>query len=120
GWRPPLWVGLLGLLEDCVRQWDPKEANVGGPDKRELFARSGYRCSVPGCTRRATLEDHHLVFLSAGGGQELTNRESLCWFHHHVGIHGGLAKARGTAPLGITWRLGRGGVGGRFRNERRL
>ncbi|MGH9868369.1 MAG: HNH endonuclease signature motif containing protein [Candidatus Polarisedimenticolia bacterium] len=120
GWRLPLWVGLLELLEDCVRLWDPVEANVGGPDRRELFPRSGYRCSAPGCTGRALLQDHHLVFRSAGGGDELTNRESLCLFHHLRGIHRGLAAARGRAPLGITWRLGRDGVGGRFRNERRL
>jgi len=120
GWRPPLWVGLLGLLEDCVALWDPVEANVGGPDRRELLARSGYRCSAPGCTGRDNLQDHHLRFRSAGGGPELTNRESLCVFHHQRGIHGGLASARGVAPLGVTWRLGRGAVGGRFRNEKRV
>ncbi len=120
GWQPPLWVGLLGLLEDCVTQWDPKEANVGGPDRRELFARTGYRCSAPGCTGRDCLQDHHLVFRSAGGGHELTNRESLCVFHHQQGIHRGLAAARGEAPLGVTWLLGRDGVGGRFRNEKLL
>jgi hypothetical protein len=113
-------VGLLGLLEDCVGRWDPVEANVGGPDRRELFARSGYRCSVPGCTGRDRLELHHIVFVSAGGERKaLWNRESLCWSHHHEGIHGGLARARGKAPLGVTWTMGRAGAGGRFRNERR-
>ncbi|MGH9868760.1 MAG: hypothetical protein ACREAA_11435 [Candidatus Polarisedimenticolia bacterium] len=120
GWQPPLWVGLLGLLEDCVTLWEPEEANVGGPDRRELFARSGYRCSAPGCTGRALLQDHHLVFRSAGGGHELTNRESLCLFHHQQGIHRGLAAARGEAPLRVTWLLGRAGLIERFRNERRL
>ena len=48
------------------------------------------------------------------------NKESLCLFHHQRGIHQGLAAARGRAPLGVTWHLGRGDLAESFRNERRL
>ena len=120
GWRPPLWVGLLGLLEDFVALHDPTEAGVGGRAREELFARSGYRCSAPGCTGRELLQIHHLKFRSAGGGEELWNKESLCLFHHQIGIHRGLAAARGNAPLGVTWRLGRDELSEWFRNERRI
>src|SRR5262245_52888176 len=119
---PPLWVGLLGLLEDCVRLWepDPQHGRVaGGPDRRELFARSGFRCAAPGCTARI-LHGHHVVPRSHGGKNGLTNEETLCPFHHLRGIHGGLAAARGKAPLGVTWRLGRDGIGGAFMNEKSI
>ena len=60
------------------------------------------------------------MYRSRGGGDEPSNRTVLCRFHHQRGEHGGLAACAGRAPLGIVWRLGRGGVGGRFLNERRL
>ena len=122
GCPSPLWLGLLGMLEDFVKQWDPdpKHGSVGGPDRRELFARSGFRCMAPGCTGRADLHIHHWKPRSQGGGEELTNKGPACVFHHLRGIHGGLATARGKAPMGITWTLGRDSVGGRFRNEKRV
>jgi hypothetical protein len=120
GWVEPAWVGLLWMLEHCVDVWDRAEGSIGGRDRAELFARAGYRCAAPGCTSREMLQDHHLVFRSHGGGNGLENRESLCVTHHQIGIHGGLASARGEAPLGVTWRLGREDLGEWFRNERRL
>ena len=43
-----------------------------------------------------------------------------CPFHHLQGEHGGLARVRGQAPLGLTWRLGSPRLGTWYRNERRL
>jgi len=60
------------------------------------------------------------VTRSRGGTDDLSNRTCLCRFHHQRGEHGGLlAWRRGAAPLGLWWRMGRDGIGGRFRNERR-
>ena len=117
--RVPAWVGLLALLEEFVETWDPVE---GGAARRndEIFRRDGWRCTAPACTSRRHLEDHHLVYRSRGGGDELSNRTCLCRFHHQRGEHGGLASACGTAPLGILWRLGRPELGQRYRNERRV
>ncbi|MFQ5701309.1 MAG: hypothetical protein ACE5HU_05640 [Acidobacteriota bacterium] len=114
--RPPAWVGLLALLEDFVRIWDDPQA----PPRRQadaVYIRDGWRCTAPGCTSRRNLEEHHIVYRSRGGDDELSNRTCLCRFHHQAGEHGGRVSCRGTAPLGIRWQLGRGGIGGAYRNE---
>jgi hypothetical protein len=117
--RVPSWVGLLALLEDFAATWDA----VDGSDLRPqdaVFVRDGWRCTAPGCTSRRNLEDHHIVYRSRGGSDEVSNRSTLCRFHHQRGEHGGLASCRGEAPVEIVWHLGREGLGGRYMNERRL
>ncbi len=77
-------------------------------------------CVAPGCTSRRHLDRHHVVYQSHGGGHEGSNRCTGCRFHHLRGEHQGLASVRGKAPLDLVWKLGRGGIGGTFRNERRV
>jgi len=113
--RTPAWVGLLAMIEDFVAVWDCGQR----ARENEVYVRDGWRCTAPGCTSRRNLEDHHIVYRSQGGGDALSNRTCLCRFHHQRGEHGGLASCRGSAPLGIVWRLGRDGIGGEFLNERR-
>jgi hypothetical protein len=117
--RLPPWVGLLAMLEDFVHTWDPVH-KPRPPSRDAVFVRDGWRCTAPGCSSRRHLEAHHLRYRSHGGDNALANLVTLCCFHHQRGEHGGLAAATGRAPLGIFWRLGRGGIGGRFLNERRL
>jgi len=117
GRRVPAWVGLLALLEDYVFTWDVDHAPPSGRDDRVLV-RDGWRCLAPGCTSRRNLEDHHVVYRARGGSDHLANRICLCRFHHQRGEHGGLMSVRGTAPLRLTWRMGRDAIGGTFRNER--
>ncbi|MFQ6018986.1 MAG: hypothetical protein ACE5KF_12425, partial [Kiloniellaceae bacterium] len=112
----PGWVGLLALLEDFADTWDAAPRRHADA----VYNRDGWRCTAPGCTGRRNLEDHHLVFRSRGGPDDLSNRTTLCRPHHTLGAHGRYGRARGTAPLGIDWRLGRRDLGCRFRNERRL
>jgi hypothetical protein len=113
----------LALLEDFVVTWDDPQAM---PRRRahEIYERDGYRCAAPWCPLRRNLEDHHVRFLSQGGDPKAPeNRITGCRFHHQSGIHGGLASVRGTAPLGLVWRLGREDLEGThawFQNERRL
>ena len=104
--RTPAWVGLLSLLEEFVLTWDPPAEEVRRRSDA-VYARAGWRCCAPGCTSRRNLENHHLVHRSSGGGDELWNRECLCRFHHQMGEHGTLARCRGRAPLGVSWRIGR-------------
>jgi hypothetical protein len=115
----PAWVGLLGLLEEFVLTWD---ADVEAPKRSgdRIYIRDGWRCMAPGCTSRRNLEDHHLVYRSLGGVDDPSNRVCLCRFHHLLGEHGGRARCRGTAPLGIVWRLGTRPLGTQYHNERRL
>jgi hypothetical protein len=61
---------------------------------------------VPGCTSRRSLEDHHIVFRSRGGGNEQWNRVAACAWHHHHAIHAYVIRASGRAPDDVTWELG--------------
>ena len=119
GRRVPTWVGLLALLEDFAVTWD----NPAGFPKREkdaVYEKAGFRCQAPGCTRRCNIEDHHLVYRSHQGSDQLWNQLCLCRFHHHQGEHGFFARCRGRAPLDVLWRLGVKECGVMFRNERRV
>ena len=52
------------------------------------------------------LQDHHIVFRSAGGSNDLENRVALCAFHHLRGLHGGTIRYTGRAPDGLRFDLG--------------
>jgi hypothetical protein len=113
------WVGLLGLLEECLWTWDEPRGMPRRPFDL-VYRRDGYRCMAPGCTARAKLEAHHLTYRSWGGKDEPENLLVLCLFHHQQGEHGVLARARGRAPLDVTWRLGDTQLATWWRNERSL
>lgn len=117
--RVPAWVGLLALVEDFVSTWDDAR---GSPRRAagSVYSREGWRCAAPGCASRRNLEEHHVVYRSRGGNDDASNRLCLCRFHHQKGEHGGFALCRGSAPLGITWRLGWNGIGGAFKNDRAI
>jgi hypothetical protein len=117
--RIPTWVALLALLEDYaethdnpagfpVRRWDP------------VYCRYGWICRVPHCTVRVGIEDHHLVYRSHNGTDELYNQVSLCPFHHRQGEHGDFMRCWGTAPDNIHWVMGAPEIATRYLNERRI
>ncbi len=117
--RAPAWVGLLALLEEAAFAWDDPRAF---PERAAdpIYRRDGFRCTAPGCTARATIEEHHVVFRSRGGSDDPANRVALCAAHHAaLHEHGTLAVA-GRAPLGLTWTAGSGLAARRYRCERRL
>jgi hypothetical protein len=45
-------------------------------------------CSIAGCRSRYRLQPHHIHERSRGGDNDPDNLTLLCWFHHHVAIHG--------------------------------
>jgi hypothetical protein len=51
-----------------------------------LFRDGG--CTIDGCHSRYRLEPHHITPWSHGGTHHPTNLTTLCWYHHHVAIHG--------------------------------
>ncbi len=45
-------------------------------------------CTIAGCTSRYRLQAHHIIPWSEGGVTDAENLATVCWFHHHVVIHG--------------------------------
>lgn len=113
--RVPAWVGLLVLLESASMTWDDPRAVPRRPAD-DVYRRSGYGCDAPGCTSRANLHEHHVRFRSHGGGDELSNRVTLCAAHHRLLHDGATLAAEGAAPLDVTWTKD----GAAFRCERRV
>jgi hypothetical protein len=56
--------------------------------RRYVLARDGGLCTIDGCGSSYRLQPHHIEERSAGGTHHHSNLTSLCWFHHHVVIHG--------------------------------
>jgi hypothetical protein len=70
-----------------------------------IYARDGFVCRSPLCSRR-DVTPHHLLFRSGGGGEDDENIASMCLWCHLRGIHEGRIKARPPAS-DIRWELGR-------------
>jgi len=45
-------------------------------------------CVIDECRSRYRLQPHHIRERSQGGDHHPDNLALLCWFHHHVAIHG--------------------------------
>jgi hypothetical protein len=56
--------------------------------RRAILHRDGAACTVEGCVSRYRLQIHHIVGWAHGGRTDPENLTTLCWFHHHVVIHG--------------------------------
>jgi 5-methylcytosine-specific restriction endonuclease McrA len=61
---------------------------IGPALRRAVLHRDGGSCTADGCTSRHRLEVHHIIPASSGGPTDPANLTTLCWFHHHVVIHG--------------------------------
>ncbi len=55
--------------------------------RRYVLGRDG-GCTAAGCTSVHRLQAHHIVPWSEGGRTDVDNLTTLCWFHHHVVVHG--------------------------------
>lgn len=51
-----------------------------------LFRDGG--CTIDGCTSHYRLQPHHIRRWSDGGNHDPANLTTVCWYHHHVAIHG--------------------------------
>ncbi|MEN8113590.1 MAG: HNH endonuclease signature motif containing protein, partial [Actinomycetota bacterium] len=45
-------------------------------------------CTIAGCTSRYRLQTHHILPWSQGGPTDAGNLATICWYHHHIAIHG--------------------------------
>ena len=94
-------------LEGTVSEPSPESSTTSaGYRLIERTARDLFPDAVPVCTARRDLHDHHLVFRSRGGGNGRENRITLCVWHHLRGVHAGRVRAKGDAPVAITWEIG--------------
>jgi 5-methylcytosine-specific restriction endonuclease McrA len=46
--------------------------------RKQILARDGNRCVVPGCRSARQLDAHHIIFRSLGGPHALWNLCALC------------------------------------------
>lgn len=116
-------VSVIGLLEEAIKsyrapgeqRWRAFERILAHaflvwnsqPRHRDpVFERDSWTCQVPACTSRCHLHNHHVIFLSHGGGNGLQNRITVCASHHLHGVHAGIIRAAGSAPHAIVWELG--------------
>jgi len=92
------------MLDHAFLAWGGDEQRVRAAWR--VFARDGWRCTVPGCSSYRNLHDHHIRFRSAGGSDDEANRTTLCAWHHLRGVHAGRVRVGGRAPGGLRFELG--------------
>lgn len=97
----PRWVAFERILRHAIVYWESLP-----PHRDPVFARDGWRCTVPACSSRRNLHDHHVRYRSRGGDNARDNRTTVCAAHHLHGIHDGTIRAWGTAPDDLHWELG--------------
>lgn len=58
------------------------------PKMRRFVLNRDGGCTIDGCGSSYRLEVHHIVPRSRGGTHDAENLTTLCWWHHHIAIHG--------------------------------
>jgi len=104
GRKPTTGEAVAAMIEHAFDAWGANDPRV--PHEHRVFARDGWRCTVPGCSSFRNLQDHHVVFRSAGGSDDLANRTTLCAWHHQRGVHAGRVRCSGRAPDRLRFDLG--------------
>jgi hypothetical protein len=97
---PPSWWCLLHVFATARRQWSVIEREPSGVRGR-ILRRDNYRCVVPQCSQRRSLQVHHIRFRSAGGDDDPSNLVTLCAFHHQA-LHDGRIRIRGKIERAST------------------
>ena len=95
------------MLEHVLAVWGSYQPLSKVAREHRVFARDGWRCTVPGCSSYRDLHRHHIVFRSHQGGDELRNLTTLCAWHHLRTVHAGLVGCTGQAPDALRFELGR-------------
>jgi hypothetical protein len=84
-----------GTIEVTARTHDGTPLRLGRRSRpvtpqlrRFIMDRDGAACTIAGCTSRYRLQVHHMVRWIDGGRTDPENLTTVCWFHHHIVIHG--------------------------------
>ncbi|HKY47295.1 MAG TPA: HNH endonuclease signature motif containing protein, partial [Acidimicrobiia bacterium] len=72
---------------------------IPGPIRRYVAFRDQNQCSIEGCHSRYRLQPHHIKERQHGGDHHPDNLITLCWYHHHVAIHGHGYTIDPTSPV---------------------
>ena len=72
---------------------------IPGPIRRFVAWRDQNQCSIEGCHSRYRLQPHHIQQRQHGGNHHPDNLVTLCWYHHHVAIHGLGYRIDPTSPV---------------------
>lgn len=68
------------------------------PAVRRFVAWRDGGCTIDGCRSRYRLQPHHIRQRRHGGAHDPENLTTLCWYHHHVAIHGQVFRIDATSP----------------------
>jgi hypothetical protein len=84
-----------GVVEVTARTADGTPLRLGRRTRaipprlrRFILDRDDAACTIAGCTSRYRLQVHHIVRWVDGGRSDPENLATVCWFHHHIVIHG--------------------------------
>ena len=80
-------VQLIGLSDGRPVVTSDAAKAIPPAVRRAVAWRDG-GCTVDGCTSRYRLQPHHIRERRHGGNHDPDNLATLCWYHHHVAIHG--------------------------------
>lgn len=93
------------VVDVIARTEDGKPLSIGTPRRavpgrvrRWVEARDGGGCTADGCQSTTRLQPHHIRHRSANGGHDPDNLTTLCWYHHHVVVHGRGFRIDPTSP----------------------
>ena len=56
--------------------------------RRTVLQRDSSTCTIDSCASAYRPEVHHIRPQAQGGDHRLNNLATLCWWHHHIAIHG--------------------------------
>jgi hypothetical protein len=93
-------VELMGSARDGTPLNVGRRSRVVPEKLRRFVLHRDGGCAIEGCAGRYRVEAHHVVPYARGGRTDADNLAALCWFHHHVVIHGLGYRLDPTRPPG--------------------
>ena len=75
-----------------------RRTRVVSPRLRRFVLHRDSGCVADGCRSRYRLQPHHVIPYSDGGRTDADNLATLCWYHHHVVIHGSGCRIDPASP----------------------
>jgi hypothetical protein len=81
-------TGILGTGRDTRLLAFGDNTQAIPPRLRRLVLAGDGGCTASGCWSRYRLQPHHITRRADGGSNHPDNLTTLCFFHHHVVVHG--------------------------------